>query len=301
MSTIKVQWTASDEAVRKEYIKTGQKPVARRTFRIDLTELTPSQRRPIIEYLDYRYSLDVSIRCTASAEKFHLRNRNGMDCSGSGEITYDQEPTVKQVVAYCEGVLAELATAAQYVAGYKAAEKAEKERIASLRAEWQPKLDALIAAEDIDGLNVFHAPQELKHVNDEASDAWKKLKRDLAKWDKAAWIEQHGSQHLKDATAAGYDCQREYVIQRAAKEFPGFEVDFNGKAGWQSRPCPSPTALKLAKKVSGDVVWLTEPASSELPQSSYEYYEYYEPEEFEAREAVVVSRYLNRYDLVKIV
>lgn len=105
--------------------------------------------------------------------------------------------------------------------------------------------------------------------------------------DKAAWIAASGSEHLRKAFTAGYDCQRLYVTERAAAEYPGFAVDFEDKAAWKARSCPSEQALELAERHSGRVVWLTRPGY----ELSYEEY-------WGEREAVVIEDFLGRYDLV---
>lgn len=113
--------------------------------------------------------------------------------------------------------------------------------------------------------------------------------------DKAAWIAAHGSPFLRRAAGAGYDCQRRYVIERAALERPGYVVDFNDNARWSARSCPSEAALSEALVVGGTVVWLTA-----LPVDDNS------PEEYQVAwqggcEAVAIRQYLGKYDLVKIV
>lgn len=112
--------------------------------------------------------------------------------------------------------------------------------------------------------------------------------RDAAK---AEWIAAHGSEYLQKAIAAGYNSQRAYVMERAAMELPGYIVDLRDTARWNERTCPGPDALEEALRVKGTVVWLTS-----LPGSEHEYPldSYWEPEE-----AVVVRKYLGKYDLVR--
>lgn len=109
--------------------------------------------------------------------------------------------------------------------------------------------------------------------------------------EKKEWIAAYGSDHLKRATALDYNCQKKYVLERATKEFPNFVVDYNNKAGWKERVCPSKEALSaveiLIEQREAKVVWLTFPA-----------YELEEYEEFEPCEAVVISNYLGLYTLV---
>lgn len=113
------------------------------------------------------------------------------------------------------------------------------------------------------------------------------------------WVQTHGSDYLRKAIEGGYDCQRVYVTERAALEYPGYAVDYSNDAAWKSRSCPSETALEEALRVDGTVVWLTEPGETireELMLGDRDE----DAPEFEAQEAVHV-RFLDRYDLLKLI
>lgn len=113
-----------------------------------------------------------------------------------------------------------------------------------------------------------------------------------AQAEKRAWVEAHGSSHLRKALAAGHSCHQMYVRERAALEHPGFEVDLANEAEWKDRTCPSERALDLAAETPGaEVVWLTNPVGGEDVYG----------DDWEACEAVVLREYLGRYDLVRIV
>ncbi len=122
----------------------------------------------------------------------------------------------------------------------------------------------------------------------EATDA---AKRHAAETERQEWIEANGSEFLRKATDAGYDCQRRYVTERAAIEHPGATVDFGDNAAWKSRSCPSEAALDLALEIDGTVVWLTDSPRTEK-RGVYEDYD------FDPCEAVVVRGYLGKYDVV---
>jgi len=130
----------------------------------------------------------------------------------------------------------------------------------------------------------------------EAREAEEKAMKEEREREKRQWIDQHGSNYLKKATKLGYDCQRQYVTERAAREFPGFTVDFNNYADWRSRSCPSEEALELLEDIlnrgfkDAKIVWLTAPPY---------YWSRYSDGHYEAREAVVVGDYLGRYTLIK--
>lgn len=110
--------------------------------------------------------------------------------------------------------------------------------------------------------------------------------------EKADWIRQHGSDYLKDCLELGVKANKEYVIERAATEFPGYEVDYSDDAAWEEKFSPSSEALSELKKVRGlgaesEIVWLTRPIN--------------EDDEFEPCEAVAIRCFLGKYDLIKTI
>lgn len=109
--------------------------------------------------------------------------------------------------------------------------------------------------------------------------------------EKVAWIKQYGSISLQKKFAAGYDCQRPYVRERASVEYPGYVVDFDDDADWKERSTPSDQAFEEAERVGGTVVWLTAPPrwGNEEEEEPY----------FEKGEAIVIRDYLGKYDLVR--
>jgi len=121
--------------------------------------------------------------------------------------------------------------------------------------------------------------------------AKQEAERAFRRAEKAAWVAEHGSDYLRRAVTLGYDCQRQYVTERAATELPEFVVDFDDQARWKERACPGPDALGILESLIGqgyeaEVVWLTAPP--------------WETDEYNSVEAVVVRNYLGKYDLVKI-
>ena len=80
----------------------------------------------------------------------------------------------------------------------------------------------------------------------------KEAKKQAEEREKAQWIQAHGSQHLREAFTRGYDCQRLYILERVAKELPGYEVyQFDGRDEWElyDRSCPSVEALEEVKRL----------------------------------------------------
>ena len=127
----------------------------------------------------------------------------------------------------------------------------------------------------------------------EAKEAAEKAAKEAAEQEKLNWINAHGSEHLKKAIAAGYNCKRMYITERATLEYPDFQVDIDNAADWKSRSCPSPTALEFSLQVSGsEVVWCTRPHDYKKSASPYDYEEDDEEDDFEPQEAVVICNYL---------
>lgn len=118
------------------------------------------------------------------------------------------------------------------------------------------------------------------------------------------WIADNGSEPLRTAHQRGYNVVGQYLRERVAKEFPGFEIDSKNKAKWEERANPSPQALVLetetldqaARSGSGQVriVWLTRGLDGTDYKPLIRFRDAPPP-----REAVVVVGFLGRYTLVR--
>jgi len=111
---------------------------------------------------------------------------------------------------------------------------------------------------------------EQKRIAKEARDAEKaereaieKAERDHAKAEKLDWIEAHGSEQLRKGTAAGYNCQKQYIIERVARDLGAeYLLDHSEAIKTKDRSCPSLEALEeveRAAEIAGytaKVVWL---------------------------------------------
>jgi hypothetical protein len=118
------------------------------------------------------------------------------------------------------------------------------------------------------------------------------------------WIAQSGSPRLRLAHDRGYKVNRLYALERAAVEFPGFYVDTSEAAEWRERTDPTAEALDAEGKVVdhlaryGDsrltcrIVWLTTPPRDLRDRLKGL------PRPFRSQEALLVRRFLGRYDLL---
>lgn len=153
---------------------------------------------------------------------------------------------------------------------------------------------------------VPHLDARYKALSERVNALWTvrdRIAREQAEVERAAWIAEHGSDYLKKATSAGYNCQRRYVIERAAMELPGYHVDYKDRATWKTRSCPSADALDemLALQEQGReviIVWLTHCWNSEQ-QHEYDGCDVL-TENDDGVEAIIVRNYLGKYDAIKV-
>lgn len=173
-------------------------------------------------------------------------------------------------------------------------EKARREKISRKEAELQPELERAKEEHEKERARREAAEKE----REEADRKWRAAQEEQAQKreaEKAEWIEKFGSDYLKDAHRLGYNCQRQYVKERADKEFPEFIVDFDDECLWKERTCPSPEALEEVKKLiqkgyEAKVVWLT---NAPYDDDGDDY--------FESCEAVIIKNYLDKYNLIKFI
>lgn len=125
----------------------------------------------------------------------------------------------------------------------------KKNRLASLeRSKQQAEEELKIALEEYRLNKEKEAQEKAEHS---AKEAEEKQKREAEKakreQEKADWIRKHGSQYLKDCLELGVKANLEYVVERAALEFPGYTVDYANNAQWDEKFSPSPEALAELK------------------------------------------------------
>lgn len=314
MAIEKIGYRLSREFCEAEYIRTGERPAEHQLLEIESTSLTPEQRRTMTRLL---YS--AGGRALANPEQIGLTRFGQLKPSLDNTDCWSElilAERVPAILAQLGERLAELdaeveARTAEKLATEIATATAELKRLSAFSDEQVAAIQG--HGSGVGGLVKLpgSAPAELHTALADlvqraqaalaARDAAKAEAEDAAKVarlaDRAAWIDEHGSEYLRKAVGAGYSCQRQYVTERVALELPGFAVDFADRVETKSRACPSERRLdeSLALIAGGHqalVVWLTrEPVEPVEPA------EYDEPAE--EREAIVIDGYLGRYTLVK--
>jgi len=301
----------SDEARKARFITTGEIVPEVLTLTIPTADLSPETRTTLAGLVNFDGEYLTKLTIPPSTHYSHEAPR-------SLSITGDRAwplPTYPETAADWEAIIAQYAAA---VAAYRQQQQeAEQARRAQNQADfddWRTRLvtapvtsgtrwkhfysntaDYLIGLPEAraewaayqERVRVYDARQSALKAQEEAA---KEAAKEASEAEKSAWITAHGSAHLQRAFAAGYDCQRKYVTERAEMEYPGYVVDFGSNAVWRSRSCPSEAALDEALRVDGEVVWFfTPPRTGNADDDDFDY---------TAVEAVIV-KLLDRYDLVK--
>lgn len=271
----KVNFKLSEDGRAAAFVAGGKMPVEDQVVEVDLEQATPEQRQVLLR--GYKRELvDEPYRGLAL-----------YDLAGSDVSSIQQTPSWRKLDAIPtpEQALAMLVEQAPGLMEWRAeSERKAAERKAKHEA-WEAERDAL--KERI----------RLENEREREREAAKKARIEA---DKAAWVEAHGSDQLRRACARGHDCQRLYVVERAAVEAPGYVVDFQDSAQWKDRSCPSVKSLDEAEAAEAlglestevKIVWLTHPAAWRTDEV--------DPYEFDPREAVVIRGYMGKYDLVKV-
>lgn len=305
-------WNASDGMRKAETIATGQPAEQRRQTPAEFSDLDKDQRAAVLDLVavDELGKTPIDLTFTWAYD----RRRHGAGIIRR-PLYFDAAPTIADLIA---AIYAQIRSQAAAEAEYKAEEKdrrdadiersrakdAEQERRLTQISEAQARLDVAIVAidtadDDDERAAALAELDALATVTDPQANQRRKKSKE-------AWIALYGSDHLKRATAAGYDSQRRYVAERAAKDAPGWTLDFDGSHKWQNRSDPSPAALdaeeeaaKLAETLPGDtqtaIVWLTAPGTNEADPNEREAAAW----NFDPREAVTIDGYLGRYTLIR--
>jgi hypothetical protein len=325
----KIGYTMSEAARNAQFIETGYKPDAQQTLSIQPEQLSPEQRALLVAY-DTLVGLDDSgvvwgqgLLPTADELLEVMSHRLGLITVGIAQLQSSIEQTIAALDALPESCNYREITA---LAGYEANNvrqslyaiveridiphagtngwqemaqghvndrdpglldrliQARAEAVARHEAHTKAAHDAKRAAEEAERA----AKREAERAKEQAAKAIKEQREA----DKLAWVAAHGSQHLRDCIAAGYDCQTRYLQERRDLEAPGYEIDIKNQCAWKARSCPTPEALAEATRVGGRVVWATKLV--EWTSSQYIVFR-------TSNEVVVIEGWLGQYDLFRMI
>lgn len=312
--------------VQAETIRTGEMPDAKQVLTIALSDLTEAQRAFVVPLMSVstvngkpsavHLTIDtIPDKTTGKYAQTPSRRHDGSFEFGFQKIEFDHYLTIDEALA----TLAQVNAAKAEIETLNSQGKAERQAIVEsfrlreqeLCEKYAPVIEAITTLADANAplgderiLKLFVDAKKanvelpaLSKLLDHKSKKYDELKKAAAEAERQTWIEAHGSAYLKQCEARGYNCQRQYALERASFEYPGWDLDYNNTSAWKDRSGPSQKALSAEIDAPlSRIVWLTAPASSELVDS-----ELYGDEYFESCEALVIRNYLGKYDLVKII
>ena len=300
----------SKAGLNQELIQTGIRGTVSRKVEALFSELSPEDRVLVIEcgrdvgsYIEVKLQ---DIELNSSVYQSQVDDEKAWIKATAIEL--DAMPTVPQALALArhlwESGKAVREQAKLKVAGAKAAAAEQRRRNLAAYRELHKRLyrpdTGLITTGNLESLRKWTWADSTGHVidtdfrpsNQEADalelhgnvrhelrrrhtsvveDAIKELEKAAAEAEKDRWIKAHGSTHLREAWLADYPSSREYLIERAAMEFPGFTLDFDDNGSDKTRSFPSEAALKAEKHLESfgvkcRVVWVTEWPSSKVDE-----------------------------------
>lgn len=292
----------SKAGLNQELIQTGQRGGVGRKVEVPFAELSPDDRALVVECgRDLGAFIEVSLQNVAlNSDVYATRVEDESAWIKATTVELDAVPTISEAVALARQLRDRGKSVREHakakVAEAKATAAEQRRRNLAAYEELHNKLYhpglGLIATRNLPALKgwswadstghlldggfapdahesdkmTLYAPARLlryKGAGSVVDDAIKELEKAAAEAEKDSWIRQYGSAHLKEAWLADYPSSREYLVERAAKEFPGFTLDFDGNGGDTSRSFPSRKALAAEKYlqslgVSCRVVWVTQ-------------------------------------------
>lgn len=324
INKVAFKYNASKALIEREIIETGQSVGEQRELIADLADLTPEQRQVVVAAGERGMSLySVSLtKRTFLHDGNVVHKDNPISYTKDERVEVNEPLTITTAVNLARKIYAEKfaaqAEAKRRVKEYRTAVAQERERQFTNQLELATavadRVNELVAGDDLEAIEAYELPaglssdfpskfthefrDRLKEAGISFVPARERLNgrarelrdaRDLA--EKDAWIKAHGSDHLRRAWAAGHHSGRQYAIERAAFQYPGWTLDYNETSEWSSRSFPSVAALDLLEeaKAAGysnpEIVWLTVRPSNDITAADDRYY--LEMEEDEECEAVV--------------
>lgn len=301
---MKLRFTLSDDLRQDVFVQTGQQLPKQTTIDVPNTEFTPDERRFLLR-LDAHATNEITLKIPGQ-----------LHGSGSGVYSYNDDTWESPLLPEGSNEWHQLLTA--YSAAYvQRVQENDRFRQQALDV-YIPKLEARVASpepiesnpgdrlsayQNCEGyeraialiqqlVDRYEARQQEIKQDAQRRERMAKEEKERLEHEKDEWIAQYGSSPLRKKFQAGYNCQRDYAFERVRTEHPDYLLDFKDDAAWNERSCPSDAAFAEAERVGGRVVYLTK-----LPSSAPEYdSEYYD---FEGCEAVIIPKYLGKYDLIR--
>jgi hypothetical protein len=241
--------------------------------RICTFELSP-EKAEIISRLKGTYTVtgadaDVLITATYSSENIQIDETYGYNQNQDWKVVQERI-MLKDVLAeaYATGTIAEGANIDFALdlmqEAYSHRETIEKNNDA-VRAERERKEEQERPAKEAREKAEKEAKAERDRIESQEAEkkkAEEKIRNDAIEAEKAAWIQQNGSERLKKGYEMGYNCQKLYATERAQSILGDGYQRKHEDADERDRSCPTLEALEEVERLKGiitkeaEIVWL---------------------------------------------
>lgn len=317
--SFKFAYKLSDACLNRHFLETGNKLNASQVFEVPGSILSVDARRAIAEGVlvktgyssaDYKLLLEQdqplteeNINAALAREVAEAPNRAAKARELLQAVIDEKQELAENITVAGERIRVPAVPSSwdiKRIAESAGLNESDRSFVTPEQQQWLDNRNAdrdRAKAEAEQQAKAVQAKREQEQADREVQAEAAKAKADA---ERAEWIQEHGSEHLKLALKHGYNMQRKYAEERAALEYPEFELDFDDEAEWKGRSSPSMEALILLdalKETLPDgahsmVVWITKRHDFDPEECDY-------PDDQTEEEAVVIRGYLGRYDLIR--
>lgn len=309
---VEVMYGIAEKLQKRLLVETGEREGDTRTEPVDLDNKELRQAWVTL------FGLKVKACITHRSYQDEIKAKYGL-----GTFRFEFPPAYAELLTNDEIKSVILATAIIFELALAKAKREGAEAEAQYKSKLElskpiiKKIKEAEEAEDMDMLQAIVIPEVIKHFEAESAycsvgtrlndaidnvrkaqnQVYREAKKAQRESEMSAWIEAHGSERLQRAFSGGYEIGRIYTLERAAHEYPEWDIDFKGQADWKDRKNPSLGELNAAREEEGKtgkavvIVWLIKPLAIERD----DYYDF----KFEEQPALVIRGFLGKYDLVK--
>ncbi len=265
---VTIEYGISRDRYNDYLIETGKSTELIGKFETTLSSLSPEIRKQLVEALTYFRSCVVKETSTSMKVMLVGDERDYLDpvdMPWVEKYTLDKNAGISSVFLNDHNV-------EDYLSKFLDWHKLRSLRLQDAAREDEERLDQQLHEETIN----------------EMQNAQKEIE------EKQNWIKQYGSSYLQKLFTLNFAYENQYVIERAAQEFPNYQIDF--QIHWfRFRKNNSPTEVILDELIRIQEL-KNETNAAFASQASMIYYE--DGDYAHGYEGVVITKYLGKYTLV---
>ena len=294
---MKITYSLSPKFLREQYILSAIRVASNQIFKVNDLETTPEIRAL---YEDLRYGDSASVgeadRYLTGEDALEYLQRSKAKADANEEAFREKKKSAtaemeQKLVSIEGGTLEEEAAILLWNECVQARQRfniPETDRFLAVKVA----INKVAEARNIRHREKNEAENKERHLRIEnvekkriADLAHQAKKEEEFKESQRVWIEEFGDDRLKKSQVLGYECEEAYILQRAAKEYPKFDLDYRAQSRWCNRIYPSSEAMNLLEELASDFKIVILNWSHEVDSEDEDYV-------FEECEAIILEGYL---------